>query len=75
MRGLAERSAAQAAEPVAKDEVFSRLDAHYVDPLEGRMGRKETCVVNAAIMAASYGGPKRFNKPIVVDIDLPVWRG
>ncbi|KAK8199047.1 Metallo-dependent phosphatase-like protein [Phyllosticta capitalensis] len=37
-----------------------------------RLGRRETCVINAAIMAQSYGrGPKRFNKPIVVDIDLP----
>ncbi|OCK96002.1 Metallo-dependent phosphatase, partial [Cenococcum geophilum 1.58] len=40
---------------------------------EGRAGRKETCVINAAIMASSWGGPKRFNKPIVVDIDLLVW--
>ncbi|KAF2503334.1 Metallo-dependent phosphatase [Lophium mytilinum] len=33
-----------------------------------------TCVVNAAFMAAGYGeGPKRFNKPIVVDMDLPIW--
>ncbi|KAI9674556.1 MAG: hypothetical protein M1822_009051 [Bathelium mastoideum] len=37
-------------------------------------GRKETCIVNAAIVATNYGvKPKRFNKPIVVDIDLPVW--
>lgn len=45
--------------------------------LSGRLGRKETCVINAAIMASSYphkgSGGKRFNKPIVVDIDLPVW--
>ena len=45
--------------------------------LSGRLGRKETCVVNAAIMASSYPhkgtGGKKFNKPIVVDIDLPVW--
>lgn len=37
---------------------------------------RETCVVNAAIMASSYharAGGKMFNKPIVVDIDLPVW--
>ncbi|KAK8167597.1 Metallo-dependent phosphatase-like protein [Phyllosticta citribraziliensis] len=45
---------------------------HAVLTLNGRMGRRETCVINAAIMAQSYGrGPKRFNKPIVVDIDLP----
>lgn len=43
-----------------------------------RLGRRETCIVNAAIMAKSYygnSGPKRFNKPIVVDIDLPVRPG
>jgi hypothetical protein len=39
------------------------------------MGRRETCVVNAAIMQKSYPhvGGKKLNKPIVVDIDLPVW--
>jgi len=45
--------------------------------LSGKLGRKETCVVNAAITASSYphkgSGGKKFNKPIVVDIDLPVW--
>lgn len=48
-----------------------------VGALLGRMGRKETCIVNASIMASGYPhkGGKRFNKPIVVDIDLPVWEG
>jgi hypothetical protein len=45
--------------------------------LSNRLGRKETCVVNAAIMASSWphkgASGKKFNKPIVVDIDLPVW--
>lgn len=48
-----------------------------IEALSGRMGRKETCVVNAAIMANSFSNRaagKKFNKPIVVDIDLPVWR-
>lgn len=40
---------------------------------EVRQGRRETCIVNAAIMASNWGGAKKFNKPIVVDIDLPVW--
>ncbi|KAK6605268.1 calcineurin-like phosphoesterase [Botrytis cinerea] len=49
-----------------------------VEALCGRMGRQETCVVNAALMASSWPhgkgrGGKKFNKPIVVDIDLPVW--
>jgi hypothetical protein len=41
-----------------------------------RAGRRETCVVNCAIVANGWPhtGGKRFNKPIVVDIDLPVWR-
>ncbi|KAL2195098.1 Metallo-dependent phosphatase-like protein [Corynascus similis CBS 632.67] len=41
-----------------------------------REGRKETCVVNCAIVATSWPhtGGKRLNKPIVVDLDLPVWR-
>ncbi|KAF7879571.1 hypothetical protein EAF04_000766 [Stromatinia cepivora] len=49
-----------------------------VEALSGRMGRQETCVINAAMMASSWPhgkgrGGKKFNKPIVVDIDLPVW--
>jgi hypothetical protein len=41
-----------------------------------RTGRRETCVVNCAIVATGWPhtGGKRFNKPIVVDLDLPVWR-
>ncbi|KAI1342199.1 Metallo-dependent phosphatase [Xylariaceae sp. FL0016] len=45
--------------------------------LAGRMGRRETCIVNCAIMANSYPhsgrGPRKMNKPIVVDVELPVW--
>lgn len=43
--------------------------------LAGRLGRRETCVVNAAIMKSRFPhvGGKRFNKPIVVDLDLPMW--
>ena len=47
-----------------------------LEALSGRMERQETCIVNAAIMASSWphgAGGKKFNKPIVVDIDLPVW--
>ncbi|KAJ5217901.1 uncharacterized protein N7469_011526 [Penicillium citrinum] len=41
-----------------------------------RLLRKETCIVNAAIMASSWPhqGGKQFNAPIVVDIELPVWQ-
>ena len=48
-----------------------------IEALSGRMGRRETCVVNAAIVGNSFSNKatgKKFNKPIVVDIDLPVWR-
>ncbi|KAL6863295.1 hypothetical protein ACO1O0_003542 [Amphichorda felina] len=46
-----------------------------VDALEGRMGRRETCIVNAAIVQTGYPhiGGKKLTKPIVVDLDLPVW--
>ena len=47
-----------------------------LEALSGRMGRQETCVINAAMMASSWphgSGGKKYNKPIVVDIDLPVW--
>ena len=43
--------------------------------LTGRLGRRETCIINAATMARSWphkAGGKQYNKPIVVDIDLPV---
>jgi hypothetical protein len=46
-----------------------------IEALLGRMGRKETCIINAAIRASSWphkgSGGKRFNKAIIVDIDLP----
>ena len=45
------------------------------EALLGRMGRLETCVVNAAIMKSRYPhvGGKTYYKPIVVDLNLPVW--
>ncbi|KAL2877586.1 hypothetical protein SGCOL_007112 [Colletotrichum sp. CLE4] len=54
------------------DPISFRTD---VAALAGRLGRQETCVVNCAIMAKSYPhvGGKTVNKPIVVDLDLPVW--
>lgn len=54
------------------DPTSGRSDAAA---LLGRLGRRETCVVNAAIMKSRYPhvGGKKFYKPIVVDVDLPVW--
>lgn len=50
-------------------------DSAGSDVHANRRLRKETCIVNAAIMARSwpYTGGKTFNRPIVVDINLPVW--
>ena len=49
-----------------------------IEALDGRMGRRETCIVNAAIMASSWpykaSAGRKYNKPIVVDIDLSVWK-
>ena len=48
-----------------------------LEALSGRLGRQETCVINAAIMASSWPHRgiqgRKYNKPIVVDIDLPTW--
>ena len=49
-----------------------------MEALAGRLGRKETCIINAAIMASNWPykekNRRRYNKPIAVDIDLPVRR-
>lgn len=75
LRGLAERSAVEKGW-TELDQGLSRLDDHDAAALEGRMARSETCVVNAAVKARSWGtvDTKLLNKPIIVDIDLPVWQ-
>ena len=49
-----------------------------MEALWERLGRRETCVINAAIMASSWPhkgiNGKKYHKPIVVDIDLPIAR-
>lgn len=49
-----------------------------VEALKGRMKRQETCIINAAIMSSTWPykshQTRKYNKPIVVDIDLPVWQ-
>ena len=49
-----------------------------LEALAGRRSRKETCVINASIMASSWpyklNDNRKYNKPIVVDIDLPAWQ-
>ncbi|PYH97219.1 hypothetical protein BO71DRAFT_396359 [Aspergillus ellipticus CBS 707.79] len=46
------------------------------EPSRPRSQRRETCIVNAAIMANSWPhrGGKRFHVPIVVDLELPAWQ-
>ena len=49
-----------------------------LEALAERRSRKETCVVNASIMASSWPykvkGNRKYNKPIMVDVDLPAWQ-
>ncbi|EAW08135.1 metallophosphatase domain-containing protein [Aspergillus clavatus NRRL 1] len=42
---------------------------------EIRSARRETCIVNASIMATSWPhrGGRKFHAPIVVDLELPTW--
>lgn len=48
-----------------------------IEALADRLDRRETCIINAAIMASSWPhrgvNGRKYNKPIVVDIDLPTW--
>ncbi|RAL09942.1 metallophosphatase domain-containing protein [Aspergillus homomorphus CBS 101889] len=48
----------------------------YDDEDRLHLHRHETCIINAAVMATSWPhrGGKRFNAPIVVDLELPVWK-
>jgi predicted phosphodiesterase len=45
-------------------------DTHAVFGLLRDPKSRWTCIVNAAIMAHSHGGPKEFNKPIGIDIEI-----
>lgn len=62
-QGLARSTSPRAADTRGLDRALQTL-------------RKETCIVNAAIVATSWPhrGGKRFNAPIVVDLELPVWQ-
>ncbi|PKX94674.1 metallophosphatase domain-containing protein [Aspergillus novofumigatus IBT 16806] len=56
---------------------FSLRSSSIEDTRSGEihLRRKETCIVNAAIVASKWPhrGGKRFNSPIVVDLELPTW--
>ncbi|KIW96429.1 uncharacterized protein Z519_03498 [Cladophialophora bantiana CBS 173.52] len=44
------------------------------EAISGREGRVETCMVNAAYMGSNWPhrGGKKFHKPVVIDLDLPI---
>jgi hypothetical protein len=67
------------APPLANDGSHPQAcaSAHGEDrcDVDARRGRRETCLANASIVQTSYPhvGGKKLGKPIVVDLDLPVW--
>jgi hypothetical protein len=70
------QSKSSAMEPLSLAVPDQQGTSHGCDvgSLYGGLGPRQTCVVNAAIIASSWPhgpGGKKFNKPIVVDIDLP----
>lgn len=61
---------------LGKSEIATSVCWH-TRALVSRMGRKETAIVNAAIMGSGWHSRtisgKRYGKAIVVDLDLPIW--
>ncbi|RJE26430.1 hypothetical protein PHISCL_01231 [Aspergillus sclerotialis] len=60
--------------PMTNQQVSSDNISYQDDEyLRLRSLRRETCIVNSAIMATSWPhrGGKKFNSPIVVDLELP----
>ncbi|KAF2024259.1 Metallo-dependent phosphatase, partial [Setomelanomma holmii] len=52
----------------------SDIGRSEVDAQEKAMrDRHETVMINAAFLGPRDAGPMTFNKPIVVDVELPVW--
>ncbi|KAH4020724.1 hypothetical protein HBH98_191200 [Parastagonospora nodorum] len=52
----------------------SKVDAHTSTPGSTGVERRETLMINAAFLSARVvGKASTFNKPIVVDVELPVW--
>jgi hypothetical protein len=56
-----------AVDPTALHSTYDEISQQVLS------ARKETCIVNAAIMATSWPhkGGKKFHSPIIVDLDLP----
>lgn len=63
--------------PVLSADTQAYDDGDWCDGQTVQTLRRETCIVNAAILATSWPhrGGKRFNAPIVVDLELPVRQG
>ncbi|PWY76323.1 Ser/Thr protein phosphatase family protein [Aspergillus heteromorphus CBS 117.55] len=76
--GPPQRSQSSEADQPTSSALSSCLKGRQSDVEQNRprSQRRETCIVNAAIMATSWPhrGGKRFHAPIVVDLELPVWR-
>ena len=60
-------------------EELRHMESHSIPsvgqyPISGSKGRAETCIVNAAFMATNWPhkSGKKFHKPIVIDLDLPI---
>lgn len=64
------------AAPIHGDNCPEATLVSDAEAFQGRLRRKETCIVNAAIMTSSWSQHtwqgKSYNKPIAVDIDLPL---
>ncbi|KAG5980069.1 hypothetical protein E4U55_004431 [Claviceps digitariae] len=71
--GFAEKSVSVWTDPGAGSNKLSLVDLTAKKGLS--LAKDETCVVNAAVLKSRYPHRegKQFNKPIVVDIDLPAW--
>ncbi|KAL4736155.1 hypothetical protein BDV11DRAFT_173152 [Aspergillus similis] len=68
--------AADARSSASNAEAKVGVEAENPDSEHHRSHKRETCIVNAAIMATSWphhGGRKFHPGPIVVDLELPVW--
>jgi hypothetical protein len=64
--------------PVSQGQGGNALSGRCdIEALSGREGRAETCIVNASILGSSFPHPagKRFNRPIVIDLELPAVGG
>ncbi|KAJ5656669.1 hypothetical protein N7507_008619 [Penicillium longicatenatum] len=63
--------------PLLSADTQAYGDGDWCDGQAVQTLRRETCIVNAAILATSWPhrGGKQFNPPIVVDLELPVQQG